>query len=228
MADQAETLRRLMEERAPAAAHDGRIVAISAGAGGDGASTLVACLGASFAHWGCLARVVDATGAPEGAPLAWHAPPAHSILVVSPRAVSLAGAESLARRLARRFGRFRADVVVNRVTDGREGWSTFRKLKESEGRMPGVQLEYLGHLEASEKIGRAMMKSEFLLDLRAGVLSNPSLELLSKRLRRERLGGEATIESPSTRSGRLKEEPAARSPRKGAATFWRSLLGGEA
>jgi MinD-like ATPase involved in chromosome partitioning or flagellar assembly len=80
----------------------------------------------------------------------------------------------------RAVGRVR--VVVNQVTDGREGLRVFQKLKEVAGRFSDVQLEYLGHWERDEKVPRSVMKRKILLDWDEAARSLPSLDLIAKRL----------------------------------------------
>lgn len=167
--------------------------------------------------------------------ISMHTPSYFSTVVLTPEPTSLADAYGLIKVLRNESRISRARVIVNQVTDGRQGQMTFQKLKEIADRFLDVQLVYLGHWQKDEKISQAVMKRKILLDLDAGA-SSPSktaspaiscLELIAKRIRQECLGDGEGADLKSARlltMGRFRDEPARIAPGN-TARFWRTLLG---
>lgn len=186
--------------------------------------------------WGMDVILVDLGAGIHHQVLSLHHPQYHSVVVLTPEPTSLADAYALIKRLRADAEIERAHVVVNQVTDGREGQRVFQKLKDVAGRfLPGFGLEYLGHCERDEKFTQAVMKRKILLDWDPGAASIPCLELLAKRMRSSLLGwsGSEEIPKPMLRarspgvgmvSRRFKDEPALIAPGNSTG-FWRALLG---
>lgn len=120
--------------------------------------------------------------------LSLHSPEFESLVMLTPEPTALADAYGLIKRLRMQAGIQRAGVVVNQVTDGREGQRAFQKLKEVAVKFMDVRLDYLGHWEKDEKIGKAVMSRKILLDLDPGAASIPSLQLLAKRFQAQYFG----------------------------------------
>ena len=122
--------------------------------------------------------------------LSLHQPEFESVVVLTPEPTALTDAYGLIKLLRRQVGIKRASVIVNQVTDGREGTQTFQKLKDVAAKFVDVQLEYLGHWQRDEKITTGVIKRKILLDLDAGsfvgsVVCNfwPSVFRLNLRVR---------------------------------------------
>jgi flagellar biosynthesis protein FlhG len=114
--------------------------------------------------------------------LSLHHPTFESLVVITPEPTSLTDAYGLIKMLKRHVGITRANVIVNQVTDGREGVRVFQRLNDVAKRFIDVELEYIGHWQKDEKITEAVIKRKILLDLNEGALSVPSLKLLAKRV----------------------------------------------
>lgn len=161
--------------------------------------------------------------------LSMHHAGFESTVVLTPEPTSMTDAYSLIKILRRQIGLGRVNIIVNQVTDGREGVKVFQKLKDVAGRFVDVELDYLGHCQRDEKITQSVMKRKILLDLDSGAPSIPSLELLAKRIRAKCQGRIAEMPQNSDvgrplTSGRFQDEPAQRAPGN-TAGFWRTLLG---
>jgi flagellar biosynthesis protein FlhG len=180
--------------------------------------------------------IVDAGAGIQDNVLSLHSPEFESIVILTPEPTSLTDAYGLIKLLRRQVGIRRANVIVNQVTDGREGTQVFQRLKDVAAKFVDVQLDYLGHWQKDEKITESVIKRKTLLDLDPGALSVPSLQLLAKRFQAKfigqvddtsllsaaRRGGPVTA-SP-LRTGRFKDEPAQVAPGN-TARFFRTLLG---
>jgi len=160
--------------------------------------------------------------------LSLHHPSFETTVVITPEPTSLTDAYGLIKLLKRQSGIGKAGVVVNRVTDGREGVKVFQKLNDVAKRFMDVQLEYLGHWQKDEKITESVLKRKILLDLDEGASSVPSLELLAKRFQTSVRKFESNREkhpvASPLRVGRFMDEPAQLAPGN-TARFWRTLLG---
>jgi flagellar biosynthesis protein FlhG len=156
--------------------------------------------------------------------LSLHSSSYHSLVVVTPEPTSITDSYGLIKLLRKRMGIRHVNVVVNKVTNGREGQVTFQKIKDVASKFVDIQLEYLGHLQRDEKITQSVMKRKILLDLDKAAVSISCLELLAKRIRSTCLGwvGEDGLER--SHASRFKDEPALLAPRN-SAKFWRTLLG---
>ena len=161
--------------------------------------------------------------------LSLHHPTFETLVVITPEPTSLTDAYGLIKMLKRHVGITKANVIVNQVTDGREGVRIFQRLNDVAKRFIDVQLEYIGHWQKDEKITEAVIKRKILLDLNEGALSVPSLKLLAKRVQslgqnvdKSRLGP-ISVATP-LRTGRFMDEPAQLAPGN-TARFWRTLLG---
>ena len=178
---------------------------------------------------------VDAGAGVQENVLSLHSPEFESLVVLTPEPTSLTDAYGLIKLLRRQVGVKRANVIVNQVTDGREGTQTFQRLKDVAVKFVDVQLEYLGHWQRDEKITEAIIRRKSLLDLEGGV-SIPSLQLLAKRFQAKFAGqGDDTslipgsrrgipISASPLRTGRFMDEPAQNAPGN-TARFFRTLLG---
>lgn len=231
MTDQADTLRRLMqkhEQRSESqrALSSVQVISVSSGKKGVGRSTLVANLGALLARSGLRIMLLDENQRLTGLEnydvvlldagtemrdpaLFSQYPNHHQLVIVTPDPASLESSYGLIKFLKRRGGASRVSVIVNQVTDGREGLLIFQKLRDVAVKFLDVQLEYLGHCPYDEKFAQSILKRKILLDLYPGAPSVASLELLAKRLKSKHLGWEET----------------ARSESRNTAGFWRTLLG---
>jgi flagellar biosynthesis protein FlhG len=179
--------------------------------------------------------IVDAGAGIQSNVLSLHDPEFESIVMLTPEPTALTDAYGLIKLLRRNSGIKRASVIVNRVTDGREGTQTFQKLKDVAARFIDVQLDYLGHWQKDEKVTEAVMKRKILLDLDSGALSVPSLQLLAKRFQAKFIEGvddtsslsqvrAGPISASPLRTGRFRDEPAHQAPGN-TAGFFRTLLG---
>jgi flagellar biosynthesis protein FlhG len=165
--------------------------------------------------------------------LSLHSPAFESLIVLTPEPTSMTDAYSLIKLLRRHMGISRANVIVNQVTDGRQGLAIFQKLKEVAARFTDVELEYAGHCPRDEKITTSVMKRKILLDLDKDAPSVPCLELLAKRMlakcqeiqvRETRVAhGWGSLTQDSVRN-RFQDEPAQAAPGN-TTKFWRTLLG---
>jgi flagellar biosynthesis protein FlhG len=165
--------------------------------------------------------------------LSLHHASFETTVVVTPEPTSLTDAYGLIKTLKRKVGIRRAGVVVNQVTDGREGTRVFQKLNDVANRFMDVQLEYLGHWQKDEKVSEAVLKRKTLIDLDEGALSIPSLQLLTKRFQSQTQKFDNSVEksrhgsvsgASPLRTGRFTDEPAQAAPGN-TAGFWRTLLG---
>ena len=166
--------------------------------------------------------------------LSLHRPEFESVVMLTPEPTALTDAYGLIKMLRRESGIRRASVVVNQVTDGREGTQAFQKLKEVAARFVDVQLEYLGHWQRDEKVGEAVMKRKILLDLNPGEsspVSVPSLQVLAKRFQLkfaarndDRRGTARNCGAIGTEGLRFRNEPAQVAPGN-TARFFEILLG---
>lgn len=130
--------------------------------------------------WQMDAILIDVGAGIQSNVLSLHHPAYQSMIVLTPEPTSLTDAYGLIK-LARRYsGVTEFSVIVNRVTDGREGLRSFQKLKEVADRFLDVKLEYLGHCQQDEKFVQAVMKRKILLDWDSEARAIPSLELLAK------------------------------------------------
>jgi flagellar biosynthesis protein FlhG len=177
--------------------------------------------------------------------LSLHNPVFESTVVLTPEPTSLTDAYGLVKLLRREIGVTRVSVIVNQVTDAREGRQVFQNLKEVAARFIDVEFDFLGHIQKDEKITQAVMKRKILLDLDPGAPSAQCLELIAKRVRLKR--GDESLEAnslPAARmaiqrrvadvgfglverpltSGRFQDEPARGAPGN-TAGFWRTLFG---
>jgi len=186
--------------------------------------------------WEMDVILVDIGAGIQNNVLSLHSPNHESIVILTPEPTSLTDAYGLIKLLRRHVGVTEVSVIVNQVTDGRDGQKTFSRLKDVAARFVDVQMEYLGHCPRDEKFSQSVMKRKILLDLEEGAISIPSLELLAKRIKAKCLGprsekvvmplttlpGKANSEGRFSR--RFKEEPGQAAP--GNTTgFWRTLLG---
>src|SRR6185312_4235564 len=89
--------------------------------------------------------------------LSLHRPEFESVVLLTPEPTALTDAYGLIKMLRRLVGIRRASVIVNQVTDGREGTQTFQRLKDVAAKFVDVQLEYLGHWQKDEKIKQAVI-----------------------------------------------------------------------
>ncbi len=129
--------------------------------------------------------LIDAgEGAGEG-PLALHHPRFTSVVILTPDPASLADAYGLVKGLRNRRGITRASVIVNGVTDGREGQKAYQGLAAVSDRFLDIQLDYLGHRVHDEKNTQPVLISDFLINLDEEARSFSCLELLSKRIHSE-------------------------------------------
>lgn len=142
--------------------------------------------------------------------LSMHHPSFETVVIVTPEPTSFADGYALIKMIRRERGICRVRVLVNQVTDGREGQRIFQKLKDVASQFSDVQLEYLGHWERDEKVPRSVMKRKILLDLDEAASSLPSLDLIAKRV----------VTVAAEKSGHV-------SLRREAAGFWNILLAGE-
>lgn len=179
--------------------------------------------------------ILDAGAGIQENVLSLHDSDFESIIMLTPEPTALADAYGLIKLLRRQVGIKRANVIVNRVTDGREGTQAFQKLKEVAARFIDVQLDYLGHWQKDEKVTESVMKRKILLDLYPGAQSVPSLQLLAKRFQAKFIDGAddkslpshargGSVSASSLRTGRFKDEPAHQAPGN-TAGFFRTLLG---
>jgi flagellar biosynthesis protein FlhG len=158
--------------------------------------------------------------------LSLHNPTYLSTVMLTSEPTSFTDAFGLIKLLRREVGISTVNIIVNQVTDGREGQQIFQKLKDVASRFIDVQLDYLGHWQKDEKITQSVMKRKILLDLDQGAPSIPSLELLAKRLKSKctetsthLAANEALINLKNGKGFELK-------PLTGnTAGFWRTLLG---
>jgi flagellar biosynthesis protein FlhG len=173
---------------------------------------------------------VDAGAGVQENVLSLHSTEFESVVMLTPEPTAFTDAYGLIKLLRRQAGIRRANVIVNQVTDGREGTQTFQKLKDVAAKFVDVELEYLGHWQRDEKITEAVMKRKILLDLDIGALSVPSLQLLAKRFQAKFLGQvddmkrTVPVSANSLRTGRFRNEPAQMAPGN-TAGFFRTLLG---
>ena len=163
--------------------------------------------------------------------LSMHSPLFESIVVLTPEPTSLTDGYSLIKLLCNQVGVRRASIIVNQVTDGRQGLQTFQKLKDVAARFMDVELEYLGHWQRDEKIRISVMKRKILLDLDERAPSIPCLELLAKRLcakglqdRVQGSGVEVHSRVLLKTSSQFQDETALAVPGN-TMKFWRNLLG---
>jgi flagellar biosynthesis protein FlhG len=154
--------------------------------------------------------IVDAGAGIQDNVLRLHSPLYRSLVVLTPEPTSFTDAYGLIKLLKRECAVNRVSVIVNQVTDGREGIATFQKLKDVADRFLDVRMEYLGHCVRDEKFVQAVMKRKTLLDLDSGTAAVQALELLAKRIRCE-AGNPAGLNVVTVP--------------KNAAGFWRTLLG---
>lgn len=170
--------------------------------------------------------ILDAGAGIQNNVLSLHSPAFESIVMLTPEPTALTDAYGLIKLLRRQVGIKRCSVIVNQVTDGREGTQTFQRLQEVAAKFIDVQLEYLGHWQRDEKIKQAIIQRKTLLDLDSGASSLPSLELLAKRFTTKFVGQakSATVVASALRTGRFTDEPAQVAPGN-TGQFFRTLLG---
>ena len=174
--------------------------------------------------------------------LSLMSPAFESLVVVTPEPTSIADAYSLIKMARIQAGVSRFSLVVNQVTDERQGLAVHQKLKDvakrfiSNGVYGELELEYLGHWMKNEKITQSVMKRKILLDLDEGAASRACLELLAKRVsakcqavqgRRSGLCSDP-FEVPAHEASGLASMPGVSGMHKGSgntAGFWRTLLG---
>jgi flagellar biosynthesis protein FlhG len=122
--------------------------------------------------------------------LSLHHPSFESLVMLTPEPTSLTDAYGLIKLLRRHSGISNAGVIVNQVTDGREGQLAFQRLRDVSAKFIDVKLDYMGHWNRDEKITQSVMKRKILLDWNSGSVSPAvaSLELIAKRLRSKLLG----------------------------------------
>jgi flagellar biosynthesis protein FlhG len=120
--------------------------------------------------------------------LSLHHPSFETVVVVTPEPTSFADGYGLIKMVRRERAVTRVRIVVNQVTDGREGQRVFQKLKDVAGKFSDVQLDYLGHWERDEKVSGSVMKRKILLDWDEAARSLPSLDLIAKRVISETAG----------------------------------------
>ena len=158
--------------------------------------------------------------------LSMHNPTYLSTVMLTPEPTSFTDAFGLMKLLRREQGITNVSIIVNQVTDGREGQHIFQKLKDVASRFIDVQLDYLGHWQKDEKITQSVMKRKLLLDLDQGASSIPSLELLAKRLKSKCVDLSGHFSSNETLSNLRGESGFELKPLTGnIAGFWRTLLG---
>ncbi len=155
-----------------------------------------------------------------------HHPGFNSIVVLTPEPTSLTDAYGLMKILRRDRGVNEFDIIVNQVTDGREGFVVYQKLNEVLSRFTDIKATYLGHCARDEKFLQAVLNRKILLDLEEAAPSVPCLELLAKRIQTGILGGDEAKSRPraSFSPVRFREEPMRSTPGI-TARFWRTLLG---
>lgn len=158
--------------------------------------------------------IVDAGAGIGNNVLSLHHPQFESVVMLTPEPTSLTDAYGLIK-LLRRQGIKQASVVVNQVTDGREGTQVFQRLKDVAAKFVDIQLEYLGHWQRDEKIKQAIIQRKILLDLDSGASSLPSLQLLVKRFQ-TKFSGQS---DEKTMTGLAHVAP------KNTGMFFRTLLG---
>lgn len=215
--DQADTLRRIMSERESNAEINARsrsrVLTICSGRNGIGKSFIISHIAEILARSGqkvlTLEKrrpsplelkekdfvLIDAGSGIHPAVLNLYSPVFETVIVLTPEPSELTYSYSMVKYLNKEAGLARIQVIVNQVTDGREGQLVFKKLSEIVGRYMDVKLDYLGHLQIDEKIAQAMMNQKILLDLYPRAPSVPCLELMVKRLRENHPGFAAKPES---------------------------------
>lgn len=168
--------------------------------------------------WEMDVILVDTGAGIQDNVLSLHNPLYQSWIVATPEPTSIADAYGLIKTLRRQNLIHRFSVIVNQVTDARQGHQVYQRLRATADQFLDIQLDYLGSLPRDEKIPEAVMKRKILLDLEKGAASLPHLELLAKKLQGE--------ESPAQFAsfGRFKEEPARIAPGM-ISGFWKTLLG---
>jgi flagellar biosynthesis protein FlhG len=149
--------------------------------------------------------------------LSLHNPAWSSVVILTPEPTSLADAYGLIKLLRRDRGVRHVSVIVNQVTEARDGLLTFQRLRDVAARFVDIQLEYLGHCPKDEKFAQSVVRRKILLDsfgeasaTRATVAVR-ALELLAKRIRE-------SLEAAEVDRGRAQEA---------TAPFWRVLMAGE-
>lgn len=220
--DQAETLRQLMGRKREENLRPGAIAFVSLQPA-DGCSFLVQVLSPFLGQPSGEKRAVDLGVTWSRADIFENARQLSLVLVLGGQ-TPLVSAPSLFRLLSgisdlRRFG-----VIVNQVTDGREGLDVFEKFKNLAPRSLSVAVEYLGHCVADSRLRESVINQKFLLDLKAGTPVSRSLLLIAKQLRERWFDGEEWSGEGVPASNRFREEPRRQSPRI-TAGIWRTLLG---
>lgn len=152
--------------------------------------------------------LVDAGAGLEPNVISLHHPENESVIVLTPDSQTLCDSSKLIRQVRRRRGVGRVTVIVNRVTDGREGRKVFQNFQGLSDQFMDVDLEYLGHWEQDEKVSQSVEKRRILLDLDPEAPSASCIKLLAKRLRSKCMdGGESAHLAPGN-----------------TARFWKTLL----
>lgn len=169
--------------------------------------------------WEMDVIILDAGAGISDTVLSLHSAENESIVILTPEPTSMADGYGLIKTLRKEVSLKRVSIVVNQVTDGREGQQTFQKLKEIAARFLDIQLDYLGHLPRDEKIIQSVMKRRILLDLDGGAPASKCIGLIAKRLLAERLNHEEVMGL-----SRIQEESAQLAPGQ-SAKLWRALLG---
>lgn len=161
--------------------------------------------------------------------LSMHSPEFNTVVMLTPEPTSFTDAYGLIKTLRRKAGIKRVGVVVNQVTDGREGSQIYQRLREVSVKFLDVQLDYLGHWQRDEKVLQSVLKRKILLDLDEGAGSIPSLRLLAKRFQSqfcEQTDERIPSLAAPLRTGRFMEGPISGQKLAGkTANFFKTLLG---
>ena len=183
--------------------------------------------------WEMDVVLVDSGAGIQENVISLHSPSFHSVVVLTPEPTSLTDAYGMIKTLRRKAGVNHVGIIVNQVTDAREGRVTFQKLKDVAARFIDVEFEYLGHCQRDEKITQSVMKRKILLDLDARAPAVPCMELLAKRMKTSWLGWEEALSRGASEGSSdpklLAQMSAATSPGSPGSQanprFWRTLLG---
>lgn len=184
--------------------------------------------------WEMDVILIDAGAGIGHGVLSLQSPSFESVVVATPEPTAIADAYALIKMARIQAGVLRFGLVVNQVTDARQGLAVHQRLKEVAARFLAngdVHVDYIGHWSRDEKITQSVMKRKILLDLDDGAPSRACLELLAKRIsaggQAARGRGDGPRPGPPGAQG-LQGLHGLQGLQKGpgnTARFWRTLLG---